>query len=292
MWREPRSGYKRGIDYYNSTNFMRVLIDSSRAFYEVHGFYPDLVTPKKYTEKLFHKQFFGEFKVPEAGNKLHTSKFIPNDLKRRIHSTEIIWNSSEPELPHNNDLHKGEYYLKASHGSSLNRKITYPLSANDRKFYNTLCSKWLEMKYGWESGEWYYNVTRPNVLIEKPVETAGPSLSYCFYIINGQLGFIQITDKPPNNERKPQSVWVDENFIPLKYQAIGRNLLEDFHVPGNYSDMVNSALIIGSKFDFVRVDFIVDINENIYLLEMTFTPSNALKQFPEDFDLHLGEMWA
>jgi hypothetical protein len=53
------------------------------------------------------------------------------------------------------------------------------------------------------------------------------------------------------------------------------------------------ASLIGNQFRFVRVDFLVDDNQKIYLGELTFCPGNAANLFFNDeLQVYLGSLWS
>jgi teichuronopeptide biosynthesis TupA-like protein len=52
------------------------------------------------------------------------------------------------------------------------------------------------------------------------------------------------------------------------------------------------ASSIGREFRFVRVDFLVSGNQEIYLGELTFCPTNALNSFSNERQIYLGSLWS
>jgi hypothetical protein len=61
--------------------------------------------------------------------------------------------------------------------------------------------------------------------------------------------------------------------------------------PGTLAQMIEGAEVLGSGFDFVRIDF-YDTGANARFGEMTFYPGSGLDRFdPLDLDLMLGRLW-
>src|SRR5262245_42173904 len=75
--RIARPGFMRGIDFYSSTELISSIALTMEKFRSAHGLLPNLLEPKGFNEKIVWSKFFAEMKIPESGNKLLTSKFIP-----------------------------------------------------------------------------------------------------------------------------------------------------------------------------------------------------------------------
>src|SRR5436309_2233018 len=98
---EVAPGYKRGIDFYPTVAMPRVLHSAAMQFRKVHGRFPDLIQPRRLSDKIFWSKFFRPLKVPETGNKLLTSSFIPEEAKKLVRCPEIVWHSPAPPIPRN-----------------------------------------------------------------------------------------------------------------------------------------------------------------------------------------------
>lgn len=63
-----------------------------------------------------------------------------------------------------------------------------------------------------------------------------------------------------------------------------------FKKPKNYDLMLNYSRLLSSDFCFCRVDF-YDVNDIIYLSELTFTPFNMyIKYKRKDMEIYLGSL--
>jgi hypothetical protein len=256
-----------------------------------HGVYPNLFKPTYFDEKLFKSKFFTEIKVPESGNKLLTSRFIPEDLKTSISAAKIIWHSPTGKLPRNNEVMPGDYFLKASHGASMFKKIRYPLKMDELICLEKTCEKWLENKYGLTTGEWWYSTFKKEILIEEQVGTENNPISWHFYTFDGVISHI-MAHRKIENDRIGEFTLFDDSFeilarrrgtlgVPLRLARDTKNQLRLY------------ASWIGRQFRFVRVDFLVDDNQKIYLGELTFCPGNAANLFFHDeLQAQLGSLWS
>ena len=59
----------------------------------------------------------------------------------------------------------------------------------------------------------------------------------------------------------------------------------------NYDEMISTAEKLAKPFPLVRVDLYEDVNNNIYVGELTFTPGNGTDSFnPLEWDYKFGEL--
>ena len=283
-----RTGYLRGFDFYPQLKFYSVLANAMLYYKKAHGVYPNLVKPQGFSEKVFWFKFFGEVKIPESGNKLLTEYFIPEDMRHLISCPQIIWHAKKPTLPKNHELPAGSYYLKASHGSNMFKKIEYPLADEERTALESACQQWLAYPFGIETGEWWYNSFDKEILIEKNVSSDEASISWGFFVFSGEIGFVLVVKK---TETATQVNWLDKNFAMLPYQSNKYSRVEDYQLPSNIEHAKNLCCQIGQSFNFVRVDLLMDANEHYYLGEMTFSPGNAMTLRPAEMEAFLGNLW-
>lgn len=292
--RKPRPGYSRGIDFYSAQELPKVLATCYGMYYRTHGRFPNILNARGFNEKCIRSKFLAELKIPQSGNKLLTSSFIPAEIADRLKTPAIVWHSPQPKLPSNDHIRPGEYYLKASHGSGMYRKIRYPLSAEERRELEALCEAWLHFAYGLDDGEWWYSAFTPEVLIEQQVGFGDTSITWNVHTFADRIGFISGYRKvTPLSSPLDESLWLDGEFQPLPFQNKSKRRPQGSLISKSTQDrMLEFASIIGRQFKFVRVDFLTDQDENLYLGEMTFNPMNGLNTSRhKDFDLWLGSLW-
>lgn len=286
--KRARDGYSRGIDFYSQLDFYRILANARLTYKKIHNIYPNIVHPKGFNEKIFWFKFFGEFKTPEAGNKLLTAHFIPLKIQHLISCPKILWQSANAKLPSNHELPSGTYYLKANHGSGMFKKIQYPLSEAELVILEDICAEWLMTPYGLGDGEWWYNAFNKEILIEESVTNNAYPISWDFFIFGNKLAYISMIKKM--NE-EVQITWLDKDFSVLSYQPQGYPSVDEYELPKNIDLIKELALQIGAQFNFVRVDLLIGDNDQIYLGEITFSPGNAHTVRPQEMDKSLGDMW-
>ena len=282
------AGYLRGFDFYPKLKFYSVLANAMLHYKKAHGVYPNLVKPQGFSEKVFWFKFFGEVKIPESGNKLLTGHFIPTHMRHLISCPEIVWHAKEPILPKNHELPSGSYYLKASHGSNMFKKIQYPLTDQERAALESVCQQWLADLFGIETGEWWYNSFDKEIFIEKNVSSDEASIALGFFVFSGEIGFVIMVKKTTT---ATQVNWLDKNFAMMTYQPNKYLRVEDYQLPSNIEHAKSLCCQIGQSFNFVRVDLLMDANEQYYLGEMTFSPGNAMTLRPPEMEAYLGGLW-
>ena len=288
----PRAGHLRGIDFYNRLQLKRAIALSITNYKAVHGIFPNLIQPRGLNEKITWSKFFAELPVPGSGNKLLTSEFIPIDLKNIIKCPRILWHSTTAKLPSNDEVPPGVYYFKASHGSGMTERVSFPLTKKERALLEIKAQKWLSNAYGLLNGEWWYNAFEKEILLEEAVTDERDSTALMFHVFDGEVGLITFYKKRISGGTADKSMWFDPYFNRLPYQNEGVEIMEDiFLTAETKSDLKCFASRIGKRFSYVRVDFLLDKNEKAYLGELTFSPNNGLLRWPTELDMNLGNKW-
>jgi hypothetical protein len=294
-FRKPcRAGYMRGIDFYSEPDLIRILTLYMAKYRKVHGVLPDLTNPRGFNEKILWMKFFGDIKIPESGNKLLTSTFIPDDLQGLVNCPPILWRSAEPRLPRNHEIKPGACYIKATHGSGLFKRVRYPLDEKAVTALERKCAKWLRTPYGIEKGEWWYNVFDRELIIDEDMADDDRSIAWNFFVFRGKVEHIMLHRKGDAKKGElDELTHLDADFRPLPTsQQSFRPPVRDFGLPDDVKDrMKHCAARIGADAPFVRVDFVVGKDGGIYLIELTFSPANGLAQRPPELDSWLGEKW-
>jgi hypothetical protein len=55
--------------------------------------------------------------------------------------------------------------------------------------------------------------------------------------------------------------------------------------------MLKNAEILSNRFEFVRIDYYIDKNNDIYFSEFTFTPSAGKITFDPVIEMKMGQAW-
>ncbi len=286
--RQAKAGHLRGIDHYAPVQLTWVVATAMRRYKAKFGHYPNLVQPTSFNEKVMWLKFFGELKVPESGNKLATEFFIPASLQTQLTCPPLVWQSDKARLPGNDELPPGVYYLKASHGSRMFQRLTYPLAPERRAELEAVAATWLTRRYGLDNGEWWYNVFEPRLLLERSVTGEADSISWNFYVLNGQVPMVGLFLKTA--EGQEHSTWLDAQFRKLPWQST-LPPVPDYEITPRQQEMLRMAIEIARPLSAVRVDFLIGEDEKIYLCELTFSPGNAMSRRAPEVDALMSTPW-
>lgn len=283
-------GYQRGIDYYSAAKLPGVIANDANQFRGAHNRNPELLRPTLLSDKIFRSKYFRAMRVPETGNKLLASSFIPADARDLVSCPEIVWHSPTPRVPRGDEVEPGTYYLKTNHGADMYRRLTYPIGESEAEALDREFAAHLKNPYGLTLGEWWYNAFRPQLLLEKAIGTAELTTSWNYYVIGGEIALLVIYQKigKPTEYRK--------SYLTPEFEPLAEDTPEParFTLPSRAARdrMKAAALAIGGKLGFVRVDFLLDDDDRPFLGEVTFTPGSGTTKLSPALDARLGAMWA
>ena len=182
-----------------------------------------------------------------------------------------IYNSIEEidlnELP-------DKFVLKCNHGSGMNILCNNKSNLNITDVKIKL-SKWIKINYGLFGFEYQYLKVKRKIFAEKYLsDNINDYKVYCF---NGEPKFIRVQKLLGNNTKINNYYNLDWTLNDIE-SGLGNHFIRRpdivFQKPKYLKLMLKYAKIFANDFSFVRVD-LYEINETIYLGELTFTPSNC-----------------
>lgn len=184
---------------------------------------------------------------------------------------KIYNNSEEIKLE---DLPE-KFVLKCNHGSGMNILCNNKSNFNLEKAKYDL-NKWKLINYGLKSREFQYiNV---DIKIFSEVYLKDNIEDYKLYCFHGEPKFIRVQKHLEGMNGKINNYY-DLNWkltdIESGLKGFFRRPDIIIEKPKNLDLMIKYSKKLSEDFVFVRVDF-YSINDNIYLGEMTFSPSNIL----------------
>jgi hypothetical protein len=241
------------------------------AFYEKIRYYGNILT-KEYSDYV---------------DKLKSKEIVKNICGDLIQISPVI-----KVLKNIYDLEKEDlsinYIIKGSHGSKYNINITETTTIDE-------CFKKLKTfnkKYNPHGNEKQYLYLTPTFFIEEKIEDFysgknGKATVFMFRCIYG----------------KPVSIgimyWDEKDCYMNNYYIDWSPIKETIPIFININDikedvnrMILLSSMLSSNFEFVRVDFYLDKNRNIYFSEFTFTPSAGFMTYPsKEIEYDLGKSW-
>lgn len=285
----PRDGYQRGIDVYSAAVLPTVIAKAANHFHGAHGRFPNILAPQRYTDKIFWSKFFRQLKVPETGNKLMTASFIPDAAKGLVRTPIIAWHSKEPRVPRGGEVEPGTYYLKVNFGSDRYRRVKYPITDAEADSLDAEFAAHLANDYNWWRGEWWYNIFPRELLLERAIGSADETTSWNFLVIAGEIARASAYQKLADGDVRKTHMSPD--FEPLPAHDDSKPAVVELPSLEARERMTAAARAIGRPLRFVRVDFLLDEDEQPYLGEVTFTPGHGAIPMRNEMDLHLGALW-
>jgi hypothetical protein len=287
---KPSRGTLRGIDIYPAGTLIRVIAGRLDEYQRVTGeWMPDPGKSILLREKIFWANFFRPMAIPTPADKLAVYSLLTADAKLRVKEPPKVWQGMRATLPNNDLVPPGSYYLKANHASQTSEKLMFPLDAERRAALEAKGKKWLQWRFGWKVGEWWYSTIRPCLFLEKeldlPIDHPG---EFKFYTVNGRVTHLHVNWF--TSEGRSTSVYDrDLAFIDVRYKnrPSARRKLRS-----KVADVTPVAEEIAKGTDYVRVDLYLDRNDTIWIGELTFAPASALGRYSSrEFEIACCQDW-
>lgn len=287
--RSPPAGYRRGLDFYSTPNLVEMAARGAYIYRRIHGYLPNLLDPRTFTEKVLWAKIFRLMRVPQSGNKLLAGDLLPAEAAKLVAVPKVVWRSLNAKLPPSDSIPPGTYFLKTNHGSGMFRRIEWPLTEPERQRLEREFSGHLRKDYGYAGGEWWYLAFQRGVFLEQSVVERQRGVTWCFYTFRDRFGPIVPYLKTKEEDR---AYCLRPDFSPLEWQS-DPPCAPWFVLPpaAVRRRMLEAAAAIGRSFSFVRVDLMIGEDEELYLSELTFSPGNGMTRWPHHLNLQLGEIW-
>ncbi len=220
-------------------------------------------------------------------------KILLHEYSKKILGKDIcvpilkIYNSSNEidlnELP-------DKFVLKCNHGSAMNILCNNKSKLNIKEAKKKL-DKWMKINYALIGFEFQYLYVKKKIFAERYL--IDDIQDYKIYCFNGKPKFIRVQKYLPDHSGIINNYYNLDwtlNEIETGIQNYIRMPNAKFKKPKNLALMIKYSKKLSSEFSFVRVDF-YEVNNVVYLGEMTFTPSNSVfKCKDKNQSLYLGEM--
>ena len=257
---------KRFNKYYNETNL--VTFQDKINYLAIHE------SPE------YKSQCVDKIKIHEYSKKILGKDICVPILKIYNNIDEI----NLDELPN-------KFLLKYNHGSGMNIFCADKSNFNISKARVKL-NKWKNINYGLRSTEFQYLYVKRKLfaapyLCEKIID-------YEFFCFNGIPKFIRVQKLLIEKNHTLLHNWYDLNWnlTDIESGLYGYRRIPEIKIekPKNLNLMINYAKQFSKEFVFVRVD-LYEVNNTVYLSELTFTPSNTLNKFKnKEQSLYLGSL--
>lgn len=265
----------------NKMNFQEWCISQKEAvknqYKKIMGIPLNLENPSTFSKKIqWLKVYDSTFLKTYCADKILVSDYVKQKLGKVITIPILgVYNKFEEidfsKLPQN-------YVIKCNHGSGMNI-IVKDGKINKQEVKKKL-DKWMKTDY-LNLLEFHYKPIQKKIFIEQYMNNEGKTslTDYKFSCFNGEPKFCQImNDRFTNNLH---SNYYDLDFIPMK-DVVRLDYPANYDVkdekPKNWDLMIEYSKKLSEEFKYVRVDF-YEINGEIYLGELTFTPNSGYLKF-------------
>ncbi|MEE0517288.1 MAG: ATP-grasp fold amidoligase family protein [Anaerovoracaceae bacterium] len=259
-----------------------------KGFAQLH-YWPNLKTPRSYNEKiLWLALHYKNPLIAQCTDKWEMKKYVAEKIGKQYvvppiavyeDLNDIVWD----ELPQ-------KFVAKSTAGwGNKQVKIVKKKEYMNESVFKASVAEWL---YPWNT--YYYNnmcITdekiKPRIIFEELLGDGEDSImDYKFYCSYGKVNFaLVVADR---NGKKQKRAFMDvETWEPLPVRRRGVHKASHVEKPEQLSEMLEIARKLSEDIPMVRVD-LYNVDGNIYVGEMTFSPGLFLRLEPVEWDYKMG----
>lgn len=180
------------------------------------------------------------------------------------------------------------FVIKCNHGYNMNYIIRYKHSIIKEHTIEQV-KKSLKNNFGEDNFQKHYADIEKKCFIETYIYDESQRLSlidYKFWCFNGEPLFVGVNDGNGHGDITQYDMDFKQIYL---YPKKNDNEYRQYKKPKNFDMMIEYAKKLSSEFKFVRVDF-YEVNDKVYLGELTFTPGAGLFKFKDkETNLYWGE---
>ncbi len=260
-----------------------------RDYHNAFGRYPNLVRPRRFSEKIQWRKLFDLDPVyAEVTDKLAAREFIAARVGA-AYLPPLLWTGDTPDdIPF--DRLEPPYVLKCSHGSGYN-VVVYDRATLDVAATREVLRGWLAVNYGHRFREPGYIPLRPRLLAERMMLEADgtPALEHKIFVFGGKARMIHSV--AVKRERARFDSFHDRDWRPLAWRGINPPVETELARPAQLDKFLALAERLAAGFDHLRVD-LYEWGGEPRAGELTPYNWSGLTEFqPEEAELALGEWW-
>lgn len=226
-------------------------------------------------------------------NKLEAKKYVQSKYGHFIKVAKLIRVLKDCNDIHEDDI-KPNYLIKSNYDSGYNLNIT-PTQNNTVEFIKRKVNEFTASFN-------HYNPNKDRIqsfFIEEKIHCkyngqSGNALTFLFRCIHGKPYTFTILDKELNQNTH---YWIHSDTqikcMYMDYRKVNQTpLVKEINLNSKiFKKMYDCACVMCLPFEFVRLDFYIDKNENVVFSEYTFFPVSGSINFSEYAETYLGEKW-
>lgn len=276
----PRDGQLRGIDVYTPERLMPVLAYALDIFYRSHGRLPDLEKLPGFCDPFFQRKFFDFVPMtPNPVDKIAATAYVPPPFRPKMILPRRYWISDKPELPADDAVPPGSYFLKRALGNADQFQLNWPISRKQRRELQPVLEHWHRTAYGVKWGEWWYGTRPARIFFEQDMSdwiTGRPE--WRVYVRGGKPRLCNLMLQHGGVRGHNTQRWFDGQMRPLEGVTKGR-IQGEFDPTADAERFLEAATRIAERFELVRID-LFDAGQGMPVLsEITICDYNARRQF-------------
>jgi hypothetical protein len=265
---------------------LRRIVRVCRDYRRAHGRWPNILWPRRFTEKIQRRKLFGRNPVfTILCDKLAVRDYITARVGD-ANLVPLLW-AGAGDVPFGRLT--PPYVLKSSHASGQ----VILVGADDAPDFQKMqaCALgWLAEPYGVDRGEQAYAKVPRRLMVEAMVTTAagGVPEERRLFVFDGKVAVINtvfIEDGKVRNGAFHTPAWERLDWY------FNRRVARDFPSPQMLGEMIRVAERLGAGLDHVRVD-LYDCGDSFRIGELTLYSWSGLSKFrPDAADFILGRFW-
>lgn len=259
-----------------------------RKFKKSHGEYPDLETPKAFSEKLVWSMLnYRDKRYIMCADKYAVRTFVKNTIgEEYLIKCYDIYNKIEDI---NFDKLPNKFVLKATHASGWNIICPNKNEINEKRTLYSL-KHWFTQNYFNYNREWHYKYMPKRVICEEYIglKDGTPPMDYKILCFNGIPKLI-LLDIARFKHLQCNIYDVEWNQIKDVQISHEQDYSKEYEKPKNLEEMLDVASKLSKGFEHVRID-LYNIDGKIHFGEMTFFHGAGVYSTyrPKEFDLLIG----
>jgi len=236
-------------------------------------------TLKLHEKLLCYKDHLTPDVVPFI-DKLQVKPYVKEITHGKCKVAKVLKILKDPEDITQEDLVPGRI-IKTTHASGWN---IFVVEKTRLDLVLERLKKWNTHYVG--NNEQHYTFLTPGFFIEERVPDfyygtkEKKCITFSFRCIHGEPISINVRD----------FLFKGQNNYLLDGTPIGTHGFP-FTLPPEINTMIEFAKVLSKPFEFVRVDFYLSQDREIYFSEFTFTPLGGCPFYPEEYEISFGKLW-
>ena len=251
-----------------------------RTYFTAHGFYPSLIFPVRYTEKIQWRKLFDLNPLyPVLCDKLAVRDVIRKRVGPKF-LVPLLWTGdSSDAIPF--DALTPPYVIKSTHATG-HTIIVEDRTGQDEEAIRQKARGWLEIGHGTALDEiGYFSVPRRLIAEKLLLQGDGsPPLERKFFVFHGAAKVVQTVDMS-RKDRTAMASYHTMNWTPLTWKT-NHPPPRSPDPPRRFREMVRIAERLAAGLDHVRVDM-YECDDAIYVGEITLYSHSGYHHFRAGF---------